>query len=106
MTPKKHKRVALYLRVSTSEQTTRNQRRELHAVAERHGWHVAATFEDAGVSGAKGRDERPGFNRLMMAIAATMFVRARSAAWTKKPDNVIRPEGSADRQAAQGTPSW
>ena len=43
MSPKKPKRVALYLRVSTSEQTTRNQRRELHAVAERHGWHVVRT---------------------------------------------------------------
>jgi DNA invertase Pin-like site-specific DNA recombinase len=62
-------RVALYLRVSTSEQTTRNQRRELHAVAERHGWHVVATYEDAGVSGAKGRDKRPGFDRLMIAVA-------------------------------------
>jgi DNA invertase Pin-like site-specific DNA recombinase len=45
MSPKKPKRVALYLRVSTSEQTTRNQRRELHAVAERHGWDVVATYE-------------------------------------------------------------
>ena len=69
MSPKKSKRVALYLRVSTSEQTTRNQRRELHAVAERHGWHVVATYEDAGVSGAKGRDQRPGFDRLMIAVA-------------------------------------
>jgi Resolvase, N terminal domain len=69
MSPKRPKRVALYLRVSTSEQTTRNQRRELHAVAERHGWHVVATYEDAGVSGAKGRDKRPGFDRLMMAVA-------------------------------------
>ena len=69
MNPKKPKRVALYLRVSTSEQTTRNQRRELYAVAERHGWHVVATYEDAGVSGAKGRDKRPGFDRLMMAVA-------------------------------------
>ena len=68
MSPKKPKRVALYRRVSTSEQTTRNQRRELHAVAERHGWHVVATYED-GVSGAKGRDKRPGFDRLMMAVA-------------------------------------
>jgi DNA invertase Pin-like site-specific DNA recombinase len=58
-----------YPRVSTSEQTTRYQRRELHAVAERHGWHVVATYEDAGVSGAKGRDKRPGFDRLMMAVA-------------------------------------
>jgi DNA invertase Pin-like site-specific DNA recombinase len=69
MSPKRPKRVALYLRVSTSEQTTRNQRRELHAVAERHGWDVVATYEDAGVSGAKGRDERPGFDQLMMAVA-------------------------------------
>jgi DNA invertase Pin-like site-specific DNA recombinase len=69
MSPRKPKRVALYLRVSTSEQTTRNQRRELHAVAERHGWEVVATFEDAGISGAKGRDKRPGFDRLMMAVA-------------------------------------
>jgi DNA invertase Pin-like site-specific DNA recombinase len=45
MSPKKPKRVALYLRVSTSEQTTRNQRRELHAVAERHGWHVVASMK-------------------------------------------------------------
>ena len=69
MSPKKPKRVALYLRVSTGEQTTRNQRRELKAVAERHGWNVVAIFEDAGVSGAKGRDERPGFDRLMKAVA-------------------------------------
>jgi DNA invertase Pin-like site-specific DNA recombinase len=69
MSPKNAKRVALYLRVSTSEQTTRNQRRELHAVAQRHGWHVVATYEHAGVSGAKGRDKRPGFDRLMMAVA-------------------------------------
>ena len=45
MSPTKSKRVALYLRVSTGEQTTRNQRRELKAVAERHGWNVVATFE-------------------------------------------------------------
>ena len=65
----KHKRVALYLRVSTSEQTTDNQRRELEAVAERHGWHVAAAFEDAGISGAKGRELRPGLDSLMKAVA-------------------------------------
>jgi DNA invertase Pin-like site-specific DNA recombinase len=55
--------------VSTGEQTTRNQRRELHAVAERHGWHLVATYEDAGISGSKGRDERPGFDQLMKAVA-------------------------------------
>jgi hypothetical protein len=53
------KRVAIYLRVSTTEQTTTNQRRELHAVAERHSWSVVQVFEDAGISGAKGRKDRP-----------------------------------------------
>lgn len=62
------RRVALYLRVSTGEQTTANQRRELEAVAERAGWTITAVFEDAGVSGTKGRDRRPGFDKLMRAV--------------------------------------
>lgn len=65
----KPKRVALYLRISTNEQTTRNQRRELNAVAERHGWDVVMTYEDAGISGGKDREDRPGFDALMMAVA-------------------------------------
>ena len=39
---KRGKRVALYLRVSTAEQTTKNQHRELEAVAKRHGWETVA----------------------------------------------------------------
>jgi DNA invertase Pin-like site-specific DNA recombinase len=62
-------RVGLYLRVSTSEQTTENQRRELMAVAERHGWAVVRIFEDAGISGVKGRNDRPGLNALLKAVA-------------------------------------
>src|SRR4051812_4369599 len=68
-TRRKPKRVALYLRVSTTEQTTRNQRRELKAVADRHGWEIVKVFEDAGISGAKGRDERAGLHELMKAVA-------------------------------------
>jgi DNA invertase Pin-like site-specific DNA recombinase len=63
------KRVALYLRVSTADQTTANQRRELQAVAKRHGWAVVRVFEDAGISGAKGRDERPALDALLNAVA-------------------------------------
>ena len=59
------KRVAIYLRVSTAEQTTTNQRRELHAVAKRHGWCVVQVFEDAGISGAKGRKDRPALDALL-----------------------------------------
>ncbi|MDF2809229.1 MAG: Resolvase domain [Microvirga sp.] len=62
------KRVAFYLRVSTGEQTTANQRRELEAVAAKAGWKVVAMFEDAGISGAKGRGQRPGFDKLMKAV--------------------------------------
>ena len=52
MSAAKVKRVALYLRVSTGSQTTDNQRRELEAAAERHGWQVVRVFEDAGISAA------------------------------------------------------
>lgn len=62
------KRVAIYLRVSTKEQTTENQRRELEVVAERAGWDVVQVFEDAGVSGAKGREKRPAYDALLKAV--------------------------------------
>ena len=42
------KRIAIYLRVSTGEQTTENQRRELEEVATRHGWRVVEFFEREG----------------------------------------------------------
>jgi DNA invertase Pin-like site-specific DNA recombinase len=67
------KRIALYLRVSTTEQTVENQQRELEAVAERHGWNVVAVFTDAGISGTKGRDKRPGYDQLCRGIARREF---------------------------------
>jgi DNA invertase Pin-like site-specific DNA recombinase len=60
----KPKRAALYLRVSTDGQTTENQRRELERVADHRGWQLDGVYLDHGVSGAKGRDKRPGFDRL------------------------------------------
>lgn len=62
---KKIKRAALYLRVSTGEQITENQRRELEAVAQQRGWQIVAVYEDKGVSGAKGRDKRPQFDTML-----------------------------------------
>jgi DNA invertase Pin-like site-specific DNA recombinase len=68
------KRAAIYLRVSTTNgQTTENQHRELAAVARRSGWQVVHTFEDAGISGAKGRDQRPGFDAMMKAATRRQF---------------------------------
>jgi Resolvase, N terminal domain len=67
------KRVALYLRVSTDEQTTANQRRELEAVVERHGWQIVKVFGDTGISGKHGRDKRPGFDQLCRAVTRKEF---------------------------------
>ena len=61
------KRVAIYARVSTGDQTTDNQLRELRAVAERAGWQVVEEFVDHAISGTKGRDQRPAFDRLLKA---------------------------------------
>lgn len=58
------KKAAIYLRVSTSSQTTENQRRELEHVAEFSGWDVVGIYEDVGISGAKGKDQRPAFKKL------------------------------------------
>jgi DNA invertase Pin-like site-specific DNA recombinase len=59
-------RAALYLRVSTTDgQTTENQRLALARVAEHRGWEIVQSYEDTGISGAKGRDQRPAFNQML-----------------------------------------
>ncbi|MEE9609998.1 MAG: recombinase family protein, partial [Desulfatiglandales bacterium] len=66
MARKSKQRVALYLRVSTTNgQTTLNQKRELEKVAIRSGWKIVREYQDEGVSGAKGRDKRPAYNELL-----------------------------------------
>jgi DNA invertase Pin-like site-specific DNA recombinase len=58
------KRAVLYLRVSTIDQTTANQERQLREVAARMGSEITKVYKDHGVSGAKGRDKRPAFDAL------------------------------------------
>src|SRR3984893_6016349 len=67
------KRAALYLRVSTTDQTTANQERELREIAERAGWEVVRVYRDHGISGAKGRDKRPAFDSLCRDASARQF---------------------------------
>ena len=69
----KAKRAAIYLRVSTDGQTTENQRLALAEVAARRGWQVVATYEDAGISGAKGRDKRAGLDAAMKDAVRRRF---------------------------------
>jgi len=65
--------VALYLRVSSGEQTVENQRRELRAHAKRAGWKIAAEYVDEGIRATKGRDKRPSFDRLLQDAACRKF---------------------------------
>jgi DNA invertase Pin-like site-specific DNA recombinase len=69
----KAKRAAIYLRVSTTGQTVENQRRELEQVAARRGWTIAEVYEDTGISGAKGRDKRPGFDQMLKDASRRKF---------------------------------
>jgi DNA invertase Pin-like site-specific DNA recombinase len=69
----KPKRAAFYLRVSTGSQTTDNQQRELAAVAERAGWEIVKVYEDVGISGGKGRDQRPGYDALLRDATKRRF---------------------------------
>ena len=69
----KQKRAALYVRVSTDSQTVENQIRELSQVAERRGWQVVEVYRDAGISGAKGRDQRPGLDAMLKAASRRKF---------------------------------
>jgi DNA invertase Pin-like site-specific DNA recombinase len=66
-------RAAIYLRVSTDGQTTDNQERELRAAAERIGHEIMAVYRDAGISGSKGRDQRPGFDAMHKDAARRRF---------------------------------
>jgi DNA invertase Pin-like site-specific DNA recombinase len=67
------KRAVLYLRVSTIDQTTANQERELREIAGRMGCDIVHVYKDHGISGAKGRDKRPQFDRLCRDAAKRQF---------------------------------
>ena len=69
----KPKRAAIYARVSTDQQTTENQLIELRAVAQRTGWEVVGEYVDRGVSGAKGREQRPQFDAMLKAATRREF---------------------------------
>jgi DNA invertase Pin-like site-specific DNA recombinase len=67
------KRAVLYLRVSTLDQTTANQERELREIAARIGYDIFRVYKDHGISGAKGRDKRPAFDALCRDATKRQF---------------------------------
>ena len=60
--------VAIYARVSTASQTVENQLIELRDAAKRLGWNVTHEVIDEGISGSKGRSDRPGFDRVFELV--------------------------------------
>jgi len=56
-------KVAIYARVSTSEQSTDSQLLDLRRYVRERGWHLYREYTDNGVSGTK--DSRPALNELM-----------------------------------------
>lgn len=58
-------KVAIYVRVSTSNQSTENQVFELKRVAAARGWEIVGAYTDDGISGSKDRTQRPALDSLM-----------------------------------------
>ena len=67
------KKVCLYCRVSTFNQTSENQLRELRGVAERMGYEIVSEFIDNGISGAKSRKDRPALDEMMKLATQRKF---------------------------------
>ena len=68
------KQVALYCRTSTTDhQTTENQRLQLETIANKSGWDIVAIYDDSGISGTKGRNDRPAYDALLKGIARREF---------------------------------
>ena len=63
------RRAVVYRRVSTIDQTTANQERELREIAGRMGCEIVRVYKDHGISGTRGRDKRPASCAVMPRVA-------------------------------------
>ena len=64
-------KAAIYLRVSTAEQTTLNQEIELKSYCEREGFEIFEIYRDEGVSGAK--TSRPALDKMLKDMREKKF---------------------------------
>lgn len=91
-----------YLRVSTDEQVGSGaglaaQRTTITAEAERRGWTIVEWFEDAGISGGKGIEERPGLAAAVDAIEAGQAGTLLAAKLDRISRSVLDMAGLMDR---------
>ena len=59
------RKVAIYSRVSTLDQTIDNQLLELRDHCSKMGWEIVKEYSDEGLSGTLSRDKRPALNSLI-----------------------------------------
>jgi DNA invertase Pin-like site-specific DNA recombinase len=64
-------KVALYLRVSTFDQTSLNQELELKSYCERNSYEIFKIYKDEGVSGTK--TSRPELNKMLQDMRTKKF---------------------------------
>ena len=68
------KKSFLYLRVSSPGQVDKfgfdRQEDDCRNFAKRHGYEVVGVYREEGISGAKGKDDRPAFQEMMSSILA------------------------------------
>ena len=65
-------KVALYMRVSTTDQHCEVQARELHEYCQRRGWDITHEFLDDGISGSN-KKKRPALEKLMADASQHRF---------------------------------
>jgi len=66
-------KVAIYVRVSTKQQSVDMQLTDIHSVAERSGWNVVKIYRDDGISGSTPSEQRPGLKALMEDVVRKKF---------------------------------
>ena len=67
------KRIAAYLRVSTDKQSTDSQLLAIKTEVERSGDTLVQIYSDEGISGGKGRAQRPGLDAMLNDASAAKF---------------------------------
>ena len=66
-------RCVIYSRVSTNDQSVSNQLKVLREIADKKGLNIVREISDEGISGAKGRDARKGFDELIKGAVRKDF---------------------------------